>query len=294
MLREKYGIYNNVSKSGDNIKYGIYNFTKQEAEEFSYGLYNEGKITNDTATHYGIYNRIIEYSSPLKQGGRTGFYNYVKSSSVIPTYGFYSEVYSYGEGLMYGLYSKVTPSNSNTGARYGLYTRVRDRGTGTSYGIYSNIEGGSGYAGYFIGDVHATGTITCGSDESLKQNITPISNALEVIGRIKPRQYQYRDKPSHGLKAGRLQFGFLAQDLEEVLPSLVHAIKHPGEMLDEGEEEGPNSSEAPTHPANKFGPDSTHKGIDYQGVIAILVQGMQEQQAQIEALKKEVEELKKR
>ncbi|MCA9371212.1 MAG: tail fiber domain-containing protein, partial [Candidatus Peregrinibacteria bacterium] len=58
---------------------------------------------------------------------------------------------------------------------------------------------------------------TCASDKNLKENITPISGALDVIRKLRPSTFNFTDE-----KFGPgLQFGLIAQEVEEVLPELV-------------------------------------------------------------------------
>ena len=79
-------------------------------------------------------------------------------------------------------------------------------GSSTSYGIYGSSNN---WAGYFVGNVHATGNITQGSDRILKQNITDFTQGLSVISLLKPEafyfdtvNYPYLNLPHE------LQYGF--------------------------------------------------------------------------------------
>lgn len=72
------------------------------------------------------------------------------------------------------------------------------------------------------------------------------------------------------------QFGFLAQDLEEVFPNLVHKQKH---------------IENPTEKKEDI-ITKEYNSVDYMSLIPVLTKALQEQQVMIEELKKEVEELK--
>jgi hypothetical protein len=75
-----------------------------------------------------------------------------------------------------GLEARVAPSGENTyvggnfnvngglGANYGVYSFVN--GFGSNYAVYGYKSGGGDYAGYFYGNVHATGSVTWGSARS--------------------------------------------------------------------------------------------------------------------------------
>jgi hypothetical protein len=90
------------------------------------------------------------------------------------------------------------------------------------------------------------------SDRKLKKNIRKISYGLDTVMRLKPKHYARKD-------GGKGEIGFIAQDVESVAPELV---------------------------ADMCG----NLGLNYDGFVPILVRAVQEQQAQIEALKKQLGE----
>jgi hypothetical protein len=70
------------------------------------------------------------------------------------------------------------------------------------------------------GAITATGDITAffTSDMALKQNIEPITGALDKVMALAGSRYEYRNKPE---KKGAF-YGLMAQDVQKVLPELVH------------------------------------------------------------------------
>lgn len=54
------------------------------------------------------------------------------------------------------------------------------------------------------------------SDKRLKHNISPIENALEAILQLQGKQYNLNS-------TGETQFGFIAQDVQPILPSIVQS-----------------------------------------------------------------------
>ena len=52
------------------------------------------------------------------------------------------------------------------------------------------------------------------SDAELKDNVTPLSNSMEVIGKINPVSFNWKD-------TGNKSYGVIAQELEELLPQLI-------------------------------------------------------------------------
>ena len=91
---------------------------------------------------------------------------------------------------------------------------------------------------------------TYGSDRRLKENIRPLSRKLPSLLALRPVAFDYID-------GQRDQFGFIAQEVQEVLPELVSIIDTP---LAEGE----------------YGPQPGFLGLQTTNLIPMLVQAMQE------------------
>ena len=96
--------------------------------------------------------------------------------------------------------------------------------------------------------VLVSGDLNSTSDERLKDNIKPIENALSDVCRLEGVSFNWKDT---GTKAT----GFIAQQVEPILPDLV------------------NTNE-----------DDGIKSVNYIGLIGHLVEAIKEQQAQIDAL----------
>ena len=126
--------------------------------------------------------------------------------------------------------------------------------------VYST--GASAYRFYvdMAGTVHATSTsITAISDQTLKTNVKPLETGLAEVMRLQPRRFDWLDQTAH---EGTNVAGFIAQEVQEVLPDLVGDFKY-----DEG---------------------VTKLGLKMGDMIPTLVKAIQEQQAIIEQLKAKV------
>lgn len=100
--------------------------------------------------------------------------------------------------------------------------------------------------------------VACASDSRLKKDIQPLSNVVESIMKLSTYSYFY-DLTISGLHLPQnLQYGFIAQELKNVYPEFV-----------------------------TLNPDGFYS-VNYMQMIPILVKGMQEQQSEIDALKKEL------
>lgn len=304
----KYGIYNNISPYGTNFTYGIYNVISGSTGG-RYGIYNRlnnnsstswsymiGMYNNNTnsssGTLYGISNSIRRYGT----GAGNGIYNYfyqIGSNSGYRSGGIYNRVYIYGGGnLGHGIYNEVRTNTSTTGSKYGIYNDLISSGTGTRYALYSKITG-AGYAGYFEGDVAHNGTTIWTSDRQLKDDIRPVENALALVESLNPTNYLVRNNPDNEFR-GERSYGFIAQELEVVLPNLVHELEQPGksvaitrivegdEFIIEEDEEG-NPTERTVQEGEEIteyitGEPIKLKGVSYIEFIPILTKAIQEQQ----------------
>ena len=100
---------------------------------------------------------------------------------------------------------------------------------------------------------------TVASDRKLKKNIRPLDQyGLAEVLKLKPVMYDWKEE-----KRGCNNIGFIAQEFQEVIPELVNETP----ML--------NSKEG-----------ETKLGIEYNKMVAVLTNAIQEQQKQIDELKK--------
>jgi hypothetical protein len=71
------------------------------------------------------------------------------------------------------------------------------------------------------GQIHATNTsITAISDQSLKQNIRDLDKGLESVLALQPRRFDWKNGDGNDI------MGFVAQEVEEVMPELIHEYKY--------------------------------------------------------------------
>ena len=112
------------------------------------------------------------------------------------------------------------------------------------------------------GNWTAVGNVTAYSDKRLKTNIEVIPDALDKINSLSGYTFDRIDAPE-----GLRQTGVIAQEVQEVLPEAI--INLP----DEGTGEETLS-------------------VAYGNMVGLLIEGIKEQQVQIDELKAEIEELK--
>jgi len=231
----------------------------------------------------------------LLPGGTTGTKNLGSDSKRWKNGYFNGTVYGYGDS--YGVYGTGTLSGVYGYSSFSEGVRGVGNGwgvvgfgvSGSSYGIYGTS--GSGWAGYFNGKVFSTGGYTT-SDQKLKQNIREFTSAMDIINKLKPKQYEFRQDGNYklmNLPQGS-HFGLIAQDVEKILPDLVADIKFETAM----------AQPQVTEPAlqQESGKTETKseiikfKTLNYTELIPVLIKGMQELEQENTQLKSELEELK--
>jgi Chaperone of endosialidase len=130
------------------------------------------------------------------------------------------------------------------------------------YDIYNDAYGDwtTGLRIFGNGDAELFGTLTEISDARYKKNIASLTGALNTIRQLRAVTYNWQDEKKDTTE----QIGFIAQEIEKVLPQLVRT--------------------------NKDG----YKSVAYSHVVPVLVEAIKEQQQQIDELKKAIEELQKK
>jgi len=98
------------------------------------------------------------------------------------------------------------------------------------------------------------------SDSRLKNKITPLSYGIETLQKMKVYEYVYTFE-----KTGIRHFGFMAQELKELVPEIVDTASNEEQSL----------------------------SINYTEVIPILIKSVQEQQEMIDLQSQQIELLKK-
>ena len=96
---------------------------------------------------------------------------------------------------------------------------------GTNYGYLRNNPSPAAYSagwGAFALSIYASQIIfaanyVLASDERIKRDITDLPSTLVLIDKIKPKTYKYRDTA----QGDRITYGFIAQELEQVLPEAI-------------------------------------------------------------------------
>lgn len=132
--------------------------------------------------------------------------------------------------------------------------------------IIGNSDSESSKSNAFVvrknGDVYINGALEYTSDRRLKTNITPLEKSLDKVMKLNGVTFNWdKSNPKNANVSTTLQYGFIAQEIEKVIPELVSETS------------------------------DGYKTVNYVGVIPVLTQAIQEQQQEIEQLKEENKKL---
>jgi Concanavalin A-like lectin/glucanases superfamily/Chaperone of endosialidase len=228
------------------------------------GVMGEAENLNLDAKVYGVWGRAIaDGGDGVGVRGTSEHLNASKNigGSFFASHGLFN----------IGASAIALPSNNNAAP----HTYAINYPSGANIGLYASgylnntsgpnpapFSAGPDWAAWFDGDVNIVGSCwqTAGSwqfsDKRLKKEIKPLINISEKIQKLNSYTYKFNteDFKNRGFD-NRQQIGLMAQELKEVFPELVNE-------------------------------DSKgYLAVNYQGMIPVLLQGLKEQQQQINELK---------
>ena len=169
-------------------------------------------------------------------------------------------------GLMFArtIYKGTHGSVNGDWATY--FTMSPDAGRGWIFTSNAAGTGGNVASISNWGNLTCSGEVTAysASDIRLKTNIKPIMSAIDVINKLNPVQYNWNTlaKELNPLKTDNTEYGLIAQELEVVMPELVHEIYN------------------------------EYKSIDYVKLVPILIKAVQELKSETDFQQKQINELK--
>jgi uncharacterized protein with beta-barrel porin domain len=102
------------------------------------------------------------------------------------------------------------------------------------------------------GDLTVTGTFIETSDERLKENVSTVSNALDIVQSMRGVYYNKTQTPE------RREIGFIAQEVAQSI----------GELVEEAED--------------------GYKAVSYGRTVALLVEAVKELSSEVQALKSQI------
>lgn len=216
---------------------------------------------NQKENEYGIMLSSPPSSTTNKFGSQIGFRSNVSNSTTTNTGLF--QLDEDGNMVFRTLQGGLYFDNFGDG---NINFRIRHDNAPNTTGIQMTLDKNGDLS--VPGSITTSGTVTANgtiltSDIRLKRKIIPINNAISVINKLNPVSYEKKknlNTNTYDIKEN----GFIAQEIQQVLPELVNESNSSDKIL----------------------------SVNYNAIIPILTQGIREQQSEIENLKKELEVLK--
>ncbi|NDB54942.1 hypothetical protein EB155_02870 [archaeon] len=164
-----------------------------------------------------------------------------------------------------GVTSNVAGTGVSVSGATGAVTISIGQAVATSSNVQFNSLGVGMAASATAGRIDATNDIVAysSSDRRFKNNIKAIEKPLDKINKISGNTFDWNEenKIEHGYEGNDV--GVIAQEIEEVLPQLVQTR------------------------------ENGYKAVKYDKLVALLIEGIKEQQIQINDMKVEIENLKR-
>jgi hypothetical protein len=189
----------------------------------------DNRIIINSQSAWGAFQSASSYSSSLATSISASNYNITNNSSSFAT----------------SISASNAAATSYSASADTTYAKLGVENTFTQNQIISGSLN-------VTGDVVAYST----SDERLKDNIQLISNPIEKVQQLRGVEFDWNDKSM--FKAGKHDYGVIAQDVEKVLPALVKE-SHTGYL-----------------------------GVDYDKIIGLLIEVVKEQEKRIKDLENKV------
>ena len=166
--------------------------------------------------------------------------------------------------------SSVSNAGTYLGATGSSFFTLNSTGAVNTLHVYDEVDSAYRFyvraTGSAAGTIFATNTAISGaSDERLKENIKDLETGLTEIMALKPRRFDWKEGEGNGTKNNA---GFIAQEIETVLPELVGDYLH--KELDDV------------------------KSVRTGDILPTLVKAVQEQQTIIETQQTTIDDLKSR
>lgn len=203
------------------------------------------------------------------------------NGTVTTAYGVRASASASGDGTIATSYGVHGYGANGSTASYGVYGQAITGGSNGAFSIYGTSpgNGATDWSGYFAGRVQIQGDLWHGttqiwSDAGLKTEVEELDNADERLAALTPRTYRYTSVAQERMVLpGGEQLGFVAQEVEQVLPELVSSTVIPAQLDSLG---------------NEVYPELQIKGVNYVGLIPLLVAGYQEQRTTIADLQEQM------
>jgi hypothetical protein len=266
-------IYTQGISASSGTSGGIYGFQTS-------GTAITGEINNNT---FAILGQMVDGGGVCSTGPCGGIHGIGRgASSGGAGYGILGELQPGGGSAIATLVAAVAGDATAASGKNGVHGIA----VGTGSAVYGTNTNTSGWAGNFNGRVQVNGAILPLSDNAnsvgnttrhftaiyatngtiqtsdirLKKDVVNLSYGIDDILKLHPIAYRWNSGPD-----STKHLGLIAQEVEKVLPEIVVHGDHPSDAL----------------------------GITYEGLLPVVIRGLQEQQRIIEAQEGRIKSLER-
>ncbi len=223
------------------------------------GFRNEDVANISSLTHYGVYGEAIGDQTVGEITNVGG--HFIAENASWRNIGVRGVARSGTHPSSQNFAGFFNATATNDWINYGIQT-IADNAD-VNYGIFADAPiGGFNRAGFFNGDVETINPVITPSDQMFKNDIENIKEATEILRKLRPHTYKMNtsDYPQFNFSEKK-QYGFIVQEIAEVLPDLVHESYMPSEYDSLG---------------NEIYSELNYKSLNYNALIPITVQAVNE------------------
>jgi hypothetical protein len=204
-----------------------------------------------TTTAFGMASTAMGAGTTASGQASTAMGDLTTASGGTSTAMGYSTTASDYASLTIGQYNSVNSTVTGSATAFNTANAALVIGKGTGSSAKSDA-----FVVYFNGNATLSGDLTINSDERLKENIQPLGSTLDKLHQIEGKTYSLKKDEKHTPK-----IGVLAQEVQAVFPELVTE-----------------------------GGDGI-LSVNYQGLVPVLINAINEQEVKIAALEAQNEQL---
>ena len=257
-----------------NAAVEIYHDNTKKFETSSTGISVSGSVSFSANNTYNVGTNTVKPNAVFSnywvhRYGQSGNLSWNQSEGIFIQGGFH----------FFHDYITLSSSNFSHGmAGNRTYNLLRMKNAGSGAAIYAE-----------------SGAISSGSDYRMKENVSPITGAIDVIKNLKPCTYNIR-KSFNEHDGGGTHQGFIAHEVQEAIPNIVNIVNGNKDDMEEvlymNEDTNIPAGKKPGDGTGVFTGKPDMQGIDYGHMTPILAAALKELIAEVETLKTEVAALK--
>ena len=248
----QYGTYNSIVENPSATNIAGYFDAPGTSNNFAAVFYHGNVRVNEAGGDYDLHVSTDNEAHTLFVEGATDRIGLGTNAPAVQVHMITDDV----SGRIFQIENENTGTNAD-----GLQIKLGPNSNPTSANAFIAFrDNGNNVVGSITGDAAGGVNYNTTSDVRLKQNIKPLNNALDIIQKVEVKKYERKLNP------GIEEIGYIAQQLYEVYPAIVSGTPD-------------NSIEEPM-------------SVDYGKITPLLVAAIQEQQALIKELQKEIKAMK--